>query len=1464
MAPGGTLPVGLIAPEPAAGSPMTLLPAAMGLLALLGAIVLVRRLAASRTARLGLASERARLAGIIDGADVGTWEWNLETDAVVLSERGAGILGYSAAELGALTMVAWHGLEHLEDVEQSTGSLQKHVRGDTPFHACEVRVRHKDGHWVWLLVRGRLCGPDAAGRRRRMAGIHMDISERRLGEALLRDSETQNLTIFNSVSAEIAVLDRHGVIVAVNESWRRFGLDNGLDSAQGSSGIGVGANYIAACRSVAGDPAAADAYGIRTGILDVLEGRLSRFTAEYPCHSPVQQRWFSVNVTPMGTGRDGVVVCHTDITNRHLAEVALQAQNETLDKYKQVLDAVSEAILVKGPGSKILWANRAFLEYYGMGTEALLGLVDAPFVDPDLTQQYLRDDANVFDMGLAMDIPDEPVVRWDGVVQRWHTVKSPIFDAQGRVVATVGVSRDITQRLEDDAALRASEAFLDATGRIASVGGWTLDVAAQAVQWTDQTCRIHGLEPGHRPTLEDGIRFYAPQARSMIEEAVRRSVANGTGFDLELPLVTAHGQAIWVRAVAQAEMVDGKVICLRGAFQDISARRELEDRLRLKKALLANVLEHLPCGLSAYDGELKFVATNREYHRLLGLPDGMLDRPGIGLDDVMRHNLARGDYGNEEVATAVRACLEAAHASKAACRMERTRPDGMTLEIVGAPMPDGGYVMTYSDISARKQTEQALQRQTERLRLATESAGIGVWEYDLVNGTIDWDDTCYRIHGSSRSGSPGALDLWSRHLHPEDAPWVLAALKVALEGRAVFNPEFRICRPDGEIRYVQASAHVVRDAAGRALRMMGINTDVTAQRLAQGALSEAKQAAESANVAKSQFLANMSHEIRTPMNAILGMLALLQRTPMTVRQADYADKSVGAARSLLRLLNEILDFSKVEAGKMTLDPHPFVLEDLLHDVSTLMAVSVGAKPVTLKLDIQAGLPAQLVGDAMRLQQVLVNLMGNAIKFTAAGEVVLSMQAVRRSDSEATLLVAVRDSGIGIAPENHELVFSGFSQAEASITRRFGGTGLGLAISRELVALMGGELRLESALGQGSRFHFELTLPVAVTKPIEPLVTDNGLRVAHDAVRGSSRAADRRRLCGLRLLVVEDNADNRQIARELLEGEGAEVLLAVDGQQAVAAVARTQPPFDLVLMDLQMPVMDGYTATRLIRRTRGSHQLPIMAMTANAMAVDREQCLAAGMDDHVGKPFDLDHLVRLVRRYVGLPECEPHVPAGGPSSLPPAVEDAAVAAGVDLPSASLRLGGRTDLYAQVLRGFLQDLTRMPTRIRAHVDQAELQAVEGVLHTLKGLAGTLGATDLAGAAALAERRMRVLSTSCAPPGQVDGAIADISRAIEAAAPALSTLLREMQSAAQREASDAGSPGEHDPAAFARDLQAIYVHLGNGDMAATDGMDALLRRVGGARGRSLQPMADAIGALDFERAQDLCRHLLDAAAA
>ncbi|GAB4401137.1 MAG: hypothetical protein OHK0048_17270 [Rhodoferax sp.] len=732
------------------------------------------------------------------------------------------------------------------------------------------------------------------------------------------------------------------------------------------------------------------------------------------------------------------------------------------------------------------------------------------------------------------------------------------------------------------------------------------------------------------------------------------------------------------------------------------------------------------------------------------------------------------------------------------------------------------------------------------------------------------------------------------------------ALWSTISAGKVWRGTIKNRRKDGGDYWVSATIVPLMGADDLPRQYIAIRTDITANKILEARLREARDQAQAAAVAKGQFLANMSHEIRTPMNAVLGMIKLLQNTPLSVQQADYVQKADDAARSLLRLLNDILDFSKIEAGKMSLERLPLRLDELMRELSVILSSSVRDKPVELLFDLDPQLPRVVMGDTLRLQQVLLNLCSNAIKFTEKGHVVLRVQCVSQTEDQCTLSFSVEDTGIGIAPENQQRIFEGFSQAEADTTRRFGGTGLGLSISRRLIGLMGGELTLKSSLGQGSTFRFTITLPKATdpkadrATPLQALnillVDDNptarqvlaglvaGLgwkadlandgeqalnllqaahqqgrhydvifmdgqlpgmngwetlrrmqatqgthapvmvmltgyaredlhqrslneqalidrflvkpvtaSMLHDAVaevfarrqsasaaasQGTTRPPTEKPLAGLRLLVVEDNPVNQQVASELLRSEGAHVDLADNGQAGVDRVLealKNNCPFHAVLMDIQMPVMDGYAATRTLRQTLGLTQLPIIAMTANVMPSDREASLAAGMNAHVGKPFDIRVLVSLLMSLTAkpaAPQPTDPAPAPGQSAAPP------LADAVDTATALQRLGGNTALYAQLIARFLADLAEQPKQLKAALAESRLDTATHQLHTLKGLAATVGANELAAVAQRCERTVQAARSDPSTALDPQAITRALEEAVARAQRALQTLARAPQ--------------------------------------------------------------------------------------
>lgn len=634
------------------------------------------------------------------------------------------------------------------------------------------------------------------------------------------------------------------------------------------------------------------------------------------------------------------------------------------------------------------------------------------------------------------------------------------------------------------------------------------------------------------------------------------------------------------------------------------------------------------------------------------------------------------------------------------------------------------------------------------------------------------------------------------------------------------------------------------------------------------ALHEARKRADTANHAKSIFLTNMSHELRTPMNAVLGMLQLLRRTTLTLRQLDYITKTESSARSQMEILNDLIDFSKVETGNMTLDPQVFRMDQLLNDLSVILSANVGNKPVEILFDIDSEEPGVLVGDAMRLRQVLINLAGNALKFTEHGAVVISVRHDDLTEQEVTLKITVTDTGIGISPENQQRIFEGFSQAEASTTRRYGGTGLGLAISQRFVRLMGGELTLTSELGVGSTFGFSLRLPLGKEADLRKMAAPAEVEVALPPALG--------RLAGLRLLVVEDNNINQMVAQELLASVGAHVSLANDGRAGVEAIEQAEPPFDAILMDLQMPVMDGFAATREIRQRLGLKTLPIIAMTANAMEADRIACFLAGMNDHVGKPFDLSQLIDTILQHIEtatgsrsvsapaatIGACAAVVGPGESGQTSVELPVSAESAEIDDKAALLRLGGRSDLYIKMIKRFQIDKLDMASHLAQHLRGGELSQAARIFHTLKGLSATVGVVRLARLAADAEARVKTVPQNL----DVEGLISQINQEMDATGKVLDGLLGQLEqklSTTSHIASDAIPNTDTDHTILLNSLVELKELLASANLRALD-VYASVKKVNvpaswAAWHQKIQVLDQEMERLDFQQSQLYCKELI-----
>ncbi len=932
---------------------------------------------------------------------------------------------------------------------------------------------------------------------------------------------------------------------------------------------------------------------------------------------------------------------------------------------------------------------------------------------------------------------------------------------------------------------------------------------------------------------------------------------------------------------------DGRVLFANGRFQllrdaegkpqyvvamteDVTDRTLAEKERNLVALRMQLLLESSGQGTYGIDLQGKCTFINRATCEMVGYRSE--EALGRNMHDLVHHHRSDGSPYPVDQCPIYRAFKKGE-----GCRVDNEvmwRRDGtpIPVEYSSFPIREGGKitgaVVTVVDITDRKRAEEKLQASEQLFRSIFENAQIGIGVFKIDRQELSPNRALQEMLGYSEK-ELSRLQTWDEITHPDESALDAKRYAELVQGtREKDEWEQRLVRRDGRIVITSVRYSLLRDAAGRPQYVASLQEDITERKRLEADIVAAKEVAEAATQAKSNFLANMSHEIRTPMNAILGMTHLALKTDLTHKQRDYLTKSKAAAQSLLGIINDILDFSKIEAGMLDMEKTNFALEEVLENVSSVVSQKAHDKNLEFLIAAQHDLPPNLIGDPLRLGQILINLVNNAVKFTERGEIGVAVALAEKASDRANLEFSVRDTGIGMTPEQSARMFQPFSQADSSTTRKYGGTGLGLSISKRLVELMGGNIWVESRYGAGSTFHFTawFGLGSGETKRkhlipdiagIRVLVVDDNvqareilshslkalsLRVesassGEDAIRelagadeydpyrlvmmdwrmpgmdglAASRiikagnrfkhipkivmvtafgrdeirtqaeemgidgyllkpvtpstlydtllelfgaaenevglsqitraAATLHDATGIRILLVEDNEVNQQVATELLESAGAIVRIANHGGEAVRILTEGEQPaqFDIVFMDLQMPGMDGFTATRLLRAHPQLHGLPIIAMTAHALVEERQRCLDAGMNDHVSKPIDPDALfVTLMRwakpRKVQAAGAEDRAAKPVNEMILPEID------GVDMTGGLKRVAGNKRLYRDLLIQFAAKQAEVNSQILAAIESGDNKLLERITHTVKGVAGNIGLGSVFIAAEKLERAIR----------------------------------------------------------------------------------------------------------------------------
>jgi len=830
----------------------------------------------------------------------------------------------------------------------------------------------------------------------------------------------------------------------------------------------------------------------------------------------------------------------------------------------------------------------------------------------------------------------------------------------------------------------------------------------------------------------------------------------------EEPQTGPDGNTLWLRT-SKVPMRDasGRIRGVLGTYEDVTSRKKMEEALRKSEETYRIVAENTydwefwldPDGKSLYQSPSCHRITGHESFAFVADP-GLLERI-IHPDDLP-------DY--------------LAHRHEQPCRAQIPeglvfrilRPTGEVRWIEQCSQPifnrDGEYLGirgSNRDITERKKAEGALRESESRYRRLLGSVTNYIYTVTVEDGRVvstDHGPGCEAVTGYSSEDYAIDPDLWHKMVHPEDSPSVLDHSRQAIAGYQYFPLEHRIIHKNGSVRWISNTLVARRDETGRVVAYDGLIADITERRMMEEELLRAKEAAEAASSAKSEFMANMSHEIRTPMNAMLGLTKLVLRRDLSVEQREFLEGVMDAGDALMQIINDILDFSKIEAGRLELETKDFALRELLDKIMVGFTAQAQKKKIVLKHSVDDSVPDFLTGDQGRLRQVLVNLLGNALKFTPAGEVTLGV-GIEPEDMQpggpavgqrVKLVFRVRDTGIGIPEDKLDIIFDSFTQADSSTTKRFGGTGLGLAISKKIVGMMGGEIWAESKLGLGSSFSFSTVLGVAVTNAPDG-------EAFPDACPGKPARKS------LRILLAEDDKMNQMFAESFLQEAGHTVVTACNGKAVLHLLESGE--YDVILMDISMPEMDGVQATQAIRQSNSGRydpNIPIVAMTAHALKGDRERFMAAGMNGYTAKPVDIDDLLRILDHVVnGGCQGRVHEPANSREQTDRAPD-------LDRMWVRTHYADKPEMLRELSEVFGREVAKRLDEIRGALETGNKHLLVRAAHTLKGASGVVGASFVRQCAMRLEQKGR--------EGKLDGAGAQLRELEDAAARVLKILEEE----------------------------------------------------------------------------------------
>jgi PAS domain S-box-containing protein len=1053
-------------------------------------------------------------------------------------------------------------------------AIEKAEPYDLELEFVTARGNHK-----WIRVSDRPKQID--GKVVKITGTMQDVTDRKQAEIALSESEEKLRLFIEHAPVSLLMLNRDMRHVAVSHRW--------LDDFQitGQNIIGLAHNEVF--------PDLNDE--VKEAHQRTLKGEIVRKEEDSYTLPDGSIQWNRWEVRPWKTANGtigGIIIFSENITKRREAEIALKESEALLNEVGGIANIGGwEFDVATGTGK---WTPEVY-RIHELKSDSDISVMESLDYYTQNSRKIVEKAFNdAINKSEPYDLELELVTAKGN--HKWvRTIGRPKIE-NGKAIKVTGSFQDITERKTAEEKLRKSEALLREVGEMGKIGGWELDPTSGDIKVTPEIRKIHEIDSDEKTSHGSGLSFYSSDSRERLEKAINNAVDKAESYDLELELISAKGNKKWVRTIGKPVFEDNKIVKIRGTLQDITERKFAEKKLFEREEQLRIFIEHAPASLAMFDKEMRFVAVSHRWLTDLSLED--INVIGVSLYEILPE---MPDEWKEIHNRALQG--EIIRRDEDLVELNYGKMQWLHWEVRPWKTSDGtigGIVVFAEDITERKQSQDKLRENEALLNEVGNIAKIGGWELDLASGKPTWTPEVAKIHELNIDVEMNA-EMGLSYYPPQSREILEKAFNKLMEKNEPYELELEFITAKGKHKWVRTSGYP-KIVEGKIVKVTGTLQDITERKSAEEKLLEYAEELEDKNIeldkaliraeeatrAKSDFLANMSHEIRTPMNGVIGMTNLLLTTKLNEEQRHYVDTVKKSGEALLELINDILDISKIEAGKLELDEVDINLQETLEDIASLLSVRAQDKGLELICMADPDVPVNVKTDPVRLKQLLLNLGGNAIKFTHEGEVAIWASLVSETHSRATIRFSVKDTGIGIPDNKKNLLFRKFSQVDSSTTRYYGGTGLGLAISRQLVEMMSGEIGFESEEGKGSEFWFRLNFK------------------KHS---GSKKVEKRNsEIEGIRTLVVDDNRTNREVLTKLLKSWNMKVEEAVDGPSAIQALFKAHEagdPFKVSLLDMQMPGMDGILLGRIIKSDKDLSDISlVMLSSAGQMPENWEQ------------------------------------------------------------------------------------------------------------------------------------------------------------------------------------------------------------------------------------------------------------------